>query len=84
MRAILLAMLVAAGVSLAATPGAYAAPASGAAIGEAADAANVTEQVWHRRRHGHGRWGSLGGWRGGRLVCRHHYWSSGRRCWRRW
>jgi hypothetical protein len=76
MRAILLAMLTAVGIGLAATPGAYAAPASGAVIGEAADATTVTEQVWHRRHHRRH-------WRPA-IVCRHQYWSSYRRCWRRW
>jgi hypothetical protein len=86
MRAILLAMLVAAGTGLAGTPGAHAAPANGAAIIDAADATSLAEQTqyWHGRRRSHWRWGSGGGWRGGRIVCRHHYWSSGRRCWRRW
>jgi hypothetical protein len=84
MRAIILALLVAAGISLAATPDAYAAPANGAAISGAADATTLTEQTqWHGRRRSHWRWGSRGYYRP-RIVCRHHYWTSGRRCWRRW
>ena len=56
MRAILLAMLVAAGLGLAGTSGVSAAPASGAVIGDAATATDHVTQV----RWGHWRWGSRG------------------------
>jgi hypothetical protein len=84
MRAIILAMHLALGLGLAGAPSATAAPANGAAIGSAADATAMTEQVyhhWHGRRRSHWRWGSH---HRSRVVCRHHYWSSARRCWRRW
>jgi len=45
MRGILVAMIVAAGVGLAGTSGAFAAPANGAAISEAAGATIITDQV---------------------------------------
>jgi hypothetical protein len=82
MRGILLAMLVAAGVGLVGTAGVSAAPINGAAIGNAADAANPVETVQHWRwgSGGHWRWGSRGGhWRYGsrpvRRLC-HRPWSS--------
>jgi hypothetical protein len=89
MRAIILAMLLALGLGLAGAPNASAAPANGAALGAAADAAGLTEQVyhhWHRRHHWHGRhrshwrWGSRGF--GPRCFMRHQHWSSRlvRRC----
>ncbi|MCZ7657191.1 MAG: hypothetical protein M5U07_04745 [Xanthobacteraceae bacterium] len=88
MRALILAALLAMGVGLAGAPVASAAPVNGAAIGSAADAANLAEQVqWHsrrrswRHRHGHWRWGS---YHRPRIICRHDRWSTGRRCWRRW
>jgi len=92
MRAILFAMLVAIGVALVGSSNVSAAPASGAAIGEAAAATGITGQVQHWR------WGSGGvyvhgarrsHWRRGSagpvcpLVCRHCYWSSARVCVRR-
>jgi hypothetical protein len=57
MRAILLAVLVAAGIGLAGSAGVSAAPINGAVIGDAANAASPLEQVQHRR------WGSGGHWR---------------------
>ena len=61
MRAILLAMLVAAGIGLVGSAGVSAAPINGAAIGNAADATSPVETVQHWRwgsRGGHYRWGS--------------------------
>ena len=90
MRGIFLAMLVAAGVGLAGTAGVSAAPISGAAIGDAANAASSVQQVQHWRwgsgGGGHWRWGSRGGghWRwASRGVRRcHRPWnSSWRPCW---
>ena len=99
MRAILFAMLMALGVALIGTSNVSAAPAGGAAIGEAATATGITDQVQHWR------WGSGGGggggggfyghnprrshWRRGSsgpvcpLVCRHREWNSVRVCARR-
>ena len=69
MRGIFLAMLVAAGIGLAGTASVSAAPINGAAIGNAADAANPVETVQHWRwGSGGGRWGGYGGgghWRWG-------------------
>jgi len=59
MRAILLAMLVAAGIGLVGTAGVSAAPISGAVIGDAATATSPVAQVQHWR------WGSRGWRRGG-------------------
>ena len=53
MRAILLAMLVAAGIGLVGSAGVSAAPINGAAIGNAADATSPVETVQHWR------WGSF-------------------------
>ena len=84
MRGILLAMLVAAGVGLAGSAGVSAAPINGAAIGNAADAANQVTTVQHWR------WGSGGGgghWRWGSGGGGHWRWGSrgpGRRCHRPW
>ncbi len=58
MRAIILAVLVAAGIGLVGTSGVSAAPASGVAIGEAARVDNAIVQVQHWRRRSHWRWGS--------------------------
>jgi hypothetical protein len=89
MRAILFAMLIALGVALVGTSNVSAAPAGGAAIGEAAAATDITGQVQHWR------WGSGGfyghnprrsHWRRGsggpvcRTVCRHREWNSVRVC----
>ena len=49
MRAILLAMLVAAGIGLVGSAGVSAAPINGAAIGNAADATSPVETVQHWR-----------------------------------
>ena len=96
MRGILLAMLVAAGIGLVGSAGVSAAPISGAAIGDAANAANTVEQVQHWRwgsggpgwgGGGHWRWGSHGGghWRwgsrGGGRLCHRPYSSRMRPCW---
>ena len=62
MRAIILAVLVAVGIGLAATPTVNAAPATGSAIGESANANNAIVNVHWR---GRSRWGWRGGWRGG-------------------
>jgi hypothetical protein len=81
-------MIVAAGVGLAMPVTVSAAPISGAAIGNAAEAiGGQVEQVQHRRygSRGHWRWGSRGGhWRwGSRPVRRCHrpYSSRWRPCW---
>jgi hypothetical protein len=86
-------MLVAAGVGLAGSASVSAAPISGAAIGDAADAASPVEQVQHWRwgsggGGGHWRWGSRGGgghWRWGsrgvRRLCHRPYSSRMRPCW---
>lgn len=70
MRAILLAVIAAAGIGLAGSAGVSAAPINGSAIGQAADATNQIETVQHWRwgsggrrwgyRGGHYRWGSRG------------------------
>jgi hypothetical protein len=76
MRAIILAVLVAAGIGLAFTPTVNAAPANGFTIGEdAAQNSNVTKvQHW--------RWGSRRGWRrgGGWNRCHARRWSRWYRC----
>ena len=81
MRAILLAMLVAAGIGLVGSVGVSAAPINGAAIGNAADATSPVETVqhwrWGSRGGGHWRWGSGGHWRYGSR-------GPGRRCHRPW
>jgi len=92
MRAILFAMLVAIGIALVGTSNVSAAPVGGAAIGEAATAMGITDQVQHWR------WGSGGGWGHGArrshwrrgsggpvcpLICRHREWNSVRVCARR-
>ena len=92
MRACLFAMLVVIGVALVGTSNVSAAPMSGAAIGEAAAATDITGQVQHWR------WGSGGGfyhnprrshWRRGSagpvcpLICRHRPYTSARVCARR-
>ena len=89
MRGTLSAMLVAAGIGLVGTVGVSAAPISGAAIGDAANAASSVEQVQHWRwgSGGHWRWGSGGGghWRWGsrgiRRLCHRPYSSRMRPCW---
>ena len=60
MRHLVLAIVVAAGVSLIVVAGASAAPANGQAIAQAADHASNTIEVrdgcgrgWHRGPHGH-------------------------------
>jgi len=72
MRAIILAVLVAVGIGLAATPTVYAAPANGFAIGEAADGNSNVQKVQHWR------WGSRRHWR--RYRCHHRHWSRWYRC----
>jgi hypothetical protein len=90
MRAILFAMLVAIGIALVGTSNLSAAPAGGAAIGEAATAADIVDQIQHWRwgsgyihgpRRSHFRRGSVGPVCP--VVCRHRYWSSARVCVRR-
>ena len=95
MRTMLLASLVASGVGLAGISGASAMPANGAAIGNAATAADhVTSVQWgyggHWRwgsRGGHWRWGSFGrplyGYGGGhwRWGSRGGHWRWGSRGW---
>jgi len=78
MRTILIAGIAAAGIGLAATSGASAAPVNGAVIGDLATATDhVTPVQW-----GHWRWGSRGGhWRWG---SRGGHWRWGSRGWRRW
>jgi hypothetical protein len=62
MRAIILAVLVAAGIGLAATPTVYAAPANGVSIGEdAAQNSNVTKAHWRGRSGWRRGWGGGGG-----------------------
>jgi hypothetical protein len=95
MRTILFAGIAAAGIALAATSGALAAPVNGAAIGDLATAPDhVTPVQWggHWRWGGRGehwRWGSSGGyggygghWRWGSYGGGHWRWGS--RGWRRW
>ena len=76
MRGTLLAMIVAAGVGLAAPIGVSAAPINGSAIGNAAETIGQVETVQHWRwgSGGHWRWGSRGGhWRwGSRGIRRCH------------
>ncbi len=85
MRTILVASLVAAGIGLAGTSGASAAPVNAAVIGELATPSDhVTPVQWgHWRwgsRGGHWRWGSFGGhWRWG---SRGGHWRWGSRGWR--
>lgn len=70
MRAIILAVLVAVGIGLAATPTVYAAPASGFAIGEDAAGNSNVQKIQHWR------WGSRRHWR----RCHHRRWSRWYRC----
>ena len=70
MRAIILAVLVAVGIGLAATPTVYAAPASGFGIGEGAAQSNVVTHVQHWR------WGSRRRWE----RCHARRWSRWYRC----
>ena len=69
MRMNIVAGLTAAGIGLAATTGASAAPANGAIIGDLATATGQVTTVQHWRwgsYGGHWRWGSYGGhWRWG-------------------
>jgi hypothetical protein len=79
MRAILFAILLAACIGLVGTAPTFAAPASGAAIGEAVMTADAIEQAqFHNRQRSHFRFGS----RGPRCVerCRHRTPLSGRVC----
>ena len=55
MRAVIFAVIAAAGIALAGTTGSSAAPANGAVIDVAAKAGDVTEQV-HCRRYPHRHW----------------------------
>ena len=68
MKSIVLATLIAAGLGLAGTLGASAAPASGAVIGETASHASLLQQVQHSR------WRSRH-WRERR--CHRRHWSGG-------
>ena len=72
MRAIILAVLVAVGIGLAATPTVFAAPASGYGIGENAGETNLVTHVQHWR------WGSRRRWRSER--CHSRRWSRWYRC----
>jgi len=90
MRATLLAVIVTAGLGLAAVP-ASAAPISGTGLGAAANETSTVEHVQHWRwgSGGHWRWGSGGHWRWGSGG--HWRWGSGghwrwgsRGPWRRW
>jgi hypothetical protein len=86
MRAILLAVVTAAGIGLAGTAGVSAAPINGAAIGSAANETSSIEHVQHWRWGSGGRrWGGGGGhWRwGSRGVRRCHrpYSRRWRPCW---
>jgi hypothetical protein len=81
-------MLVAAGIGLVGSASVSAAPVSGTAIGDAANAASSVQQVQHWRwgSGGHWRWGSRGGhWRWGsrgvRRLCHRPYSSRMRPCW---
>jgi len=68
MRTILIAGLTAAGLALAATSGASAAPVNGAVIGDLATTTSpaTTVQYYYRHRSYHWRYGSYGGhWRYG-------------------
>jgi hypothetical protein len=87
MRMILIVGLTVAGIGLAGTSGASAAPVNGAVIGDLATTTDHVTPVQHWRwgsRGGHWRWGSYGyggghwrwGSRGG--------WRWGGRRWRRW
>jgi len=78
MRAIFLAVLVAAGIGLVGASNVSAAPISGAVIGESANHdSNVTKvQHWRWGSGGHWRWGSRGRWH----RCHYRYRSWGR-CW---
>ena len=71
MRAVIFAVLVAAGVGLIGTSNVSAAPASGAIIGDAVKVDNSIVPVQHWRSRSHWRWGSRGG---------HWRWGSARRC----
>jgi hypothetical protein len=51
MRTVILATLTAAGLGLLTAPGAYAIPANGPALGQAAAAAQSAEQAWWRYRY---------------------------------
>jgi hypothetical protein len=68
MRTIIVAGLTAAGIGLAATTGASAAPVDGAIIGDLATATGHVTTVQHWRwgsYGGHRRWGGYGGYGGG-------------------
>ncbi len=92
MRTILVASLVAAGIGLAGTSGASAAPVNAAVIDELATATGQVTPVQHWRwgsYGGHWRWGSRGGhWRWGsrgghwRWGSRGGHWRWGSRGWR--
>jgi hypothetical protein len=90
MRGMILAMLLAAGIGLAAVPGTSAAPVTdGAALNDIVAGVQPVEQVQHWRwgsRGGHWRWGSRGGhWRWGSRrparLCHRPYSSRMWRCW---
>ena len=92
MRTILIVGLAAAGIGLAGSSGASAAPVNGAVIGDLATTTDhVTPVQWggHWRwgsRGGHWRWGSSGGghWRWGSRGFGGGHWRWGSRGFRRW
>jgi hypothetical protein len=64
MRSILIATVVAAGIGLAGTAGATAAPINAIVIKDIAALSDSATQVgWHNRWRSHWRWGSRGGGR---------------------
>jgi hypothetical protein len=70
MRSVLIATVVAAGIGLVGTSGAFAAPANGLVIDEAATTNQLTQQMYHRR------------WHRGHRRCFHRRHISRVRCWR--
>jgi hypothetical protein len=85
MRTMLIAGLTAAGLGLAATTGASAAPVNSAVIGDIANTNSNVTKVQHWRWGswgGHWRWGSRGGWGGHwRWGSRGGHWRWGSRGW---
>ena len=88
MRTILIVGMTVAGIGLAATSAACAAPVNGAVIGDLATATGHVTTVQHWRWGSGGRWGGGGHWRWGSGG--HWRWGSGghyrwgSRGWRRW
>jgi hypothetical protein len=64
MRTVLIAIIAAAGIGLAASAPASAAPANGVVIKDTAKltVAEAQQVGWHNRRRSHWRWGSRRGW----------------------